>query len=423
MQPFHLKIVLPFFILFLVAFASRAQQVPVASLSPEAQVSLITCEPGDALFEAFGHSAIRVVDPTHGIDKAYNYGVFDFDQPNFYANFAKGYLLYMLGTADFERFFYHYAYYNRGVQEQVLNLTPAQKQAVHQFLEINSLPQNRQYYYDYFFDNCATRPRDVFIAVLGDSLQFDYGYADTLHYTIRGLIDHYIGDSQKHAWGDLGIDLGLGAKIDRAATPFEYMYQPEFLALAVEGATVGQPDGSRRPFVLASHTLFPGEAAPAEAGFNFTPNFVLWLLLVLAAAGTAIDLRRRKYNMRAFDVLFFVILGLLGSLIVFLWFFTNHGAAANNWNIAWAWPTHLVAGLLLLFLPYKRGVRFYFLLTAAVTGLLLLAWPFVPQDLHESLIPVLLIILMRSVVVYAGVAGKQPDFRSFSRPAKARSMP
>jgi hypothetical protein len=405
-----------------VCLVSRAQTPYIATLSPGAQVSLITCEPGEALFEAFGHSAIRVADQAAGIDIAYNYGVFDFDQPNFYGNFAKGYLLYKLGTADFSRFLYQYVYFDRGVHEQVLNLTPAQKQAVYQFLEINSLPENRDYYYDYFFDNCATRPRDVFINILGDSLQFDYGYADTLQYTIRGLIDHYIGDSGKHAWGDLGIDIGLGAKIDRPATPFEYMYQPEFLALAFEGATVLQPDGTRRPFVAASHTLFQGQAQE-EAGLYFTPTVAFWLLLVLVAAGTAADLRRRKYRMRAFDVLFFAVLGLTGALIVFLWFFTNHGSAANNWNILWAVPTHVLAGLLLLYLPYQRGLQLYFLVTAVVSSLLLLTWPLVPQDLHEALIPVVLIVLLRSVVIYTGVTGRQPEQRAFPRPAKvARSL-
>lgn len=420
---FFRYIALLVYLLLLVSLASQAQTTLIATLSPEAQVSLITCEPGEALFEAFGHSAIRVEDQAAGIDIAYNYGVFDFDQPNFYGNFAKGYLLYKLGTTDFSRFLYQYAYFDRGVHEQVLNLTPVQKQAVYQFLEINSLPENWDYYYDYFFDNCATRPRDVFVTLLGDSLQFDYGYADTLQYTIRGLIDHYIGDSGQHAWGDLGIDIGLGAKIDRPATPFEYMYQPEFLALAFERATLLQPDGTRRPFVAVSHTLFQGQAAQEEAGFYFTPSFAFWLLLVLVAAGTAADLRRRKYSMRAFDVLFFAVLGLTGALIVFLWFFTNHGSAANNWNIIWALPTHVVAGLLLLYLPYQRGLQLYFLVTAVVSGLLLLTWPLVPQDLHEALIPVVLIVLLRSVVIYPGVTGKQLGQRTFPRPAKvAKSL-
>jgi hypothetical protein len=200
------------------------------------------------------------------------------------------------------------------------------------------------------------------------------------------------------------------------------MYQPEFLALAFERATLLQPDGTRRPFVSASQTLYQGQETREEAGFYFTPTFAFWLLLVLAVVGTAADLRRRKYNMRAFDVLFFTFLGLTGALLVFLWFFTNHGSAANNWNILWALPTHVVAALLLLFIPYQRGLQLYFLVTAVVAGLLLLTWPLVPQDLHNSLIPVVLTVMLRSVVIYTGVTGKEPDQRSFSRPAKAKSV-
>lgn len=330
---------------------------------------------------------------------AYNYGIFDFDQPDFYFNFSKGHMVYKLGTVEFSRFLFQYTYYGRSVQEQVLHLTHAQKQAVFRFLQINSLPENRAYYYDYFFDNCATRPRDVFMHVLGDSLQFDYAYADTLHYTIRGLTDRYMEDQDQFAWGDLGIDLGLGARIDRLATPFEYMYQPEFLALAFEGATILQPDGSRRPFVAASHILYQGKSSLEEASIFFTPKLVFWILLALVAVATAFECQRRKYNLLAFDLLFFTILGLLGLLLVFLWFFTSHIAAANNWNLFWAWPTHILAGLMLSLRQSPRLVRIYFLVTAVVTGLLLLSWQWVPQDLHESLIPVLILIVLRALAV------------------------
>ncbi|MEK6478049.1 DUF4105 domain-containing protein [Catalinimonas sp. 4WD22] len=369
------------------------------TITPKAEISLITCAPGSALFEAFGHTAIRIHDPVTGFDVAYNYGVFDFDQPNFYLNFAKGYLLYKLGTAEFERFLYQYAYFNRTVEAQLLNLSYAQKQAVFKFLQINSLPENRDYYYDYFYDNCSTRPRDVFIEILGDSLQFDYGYADELDYTIRGLIDRYIEDKNQYAWGDLGIDLGLGANIDHKATPFEYMYQPEFLFLAFEGARLTNPDGSTRPLVKSTNTLFQGEPQVDPTGLAFTPNLVFWLLLILLAVGSAFELWKQKYQLLAFDFLFFALLGLYGLLLIFLWFFTNHTAAANNWNIFWGWPTHFIAAFLLLIRNTPRLLKFYFILTALVSSFLLFFWTWLPQDLHNSLIPVLILIVIRSLVV------------------------
>ncbi|WPP51026.1 lipoprotein N-acyltransferase Lnb domain-containing protein [Catalinimonas niigatensis] len=388
-----------FFFVIFSSVSSFGQTNLNQSISHQTQVSLVTCAPGTALFEAFGHTAIRIHDPVSGFDMAYNYGVFDFNQPNFYLNFAKGYLLYKLGTADFSRFLYQYAYFDRTVQEQVLNLTDDQKQAVFSFLQINSLPENREYYYDYFFDNCATRPRDVFIKILGDSLQFEYGYADTLNFTIRDLIDYYIEDRDQYAWGDLGIDLGLGANIDRQATPFEYMYQPEFLFLAFAGGTVKNPDGSLRPLVATTNILYQGTPQSDVINVTFTPTIVLWLLLLFLIIATVFEYRRKKYSLRFFDIIFFSILGLFGLVVVFLWFFTNHTAAANNWNLLWGWPTHLVAAAMLLVKRSPGFLKFYYLLTALITGFLLFFWALIPQDLHDSLIPLLMLIVLRSFTI------------------------
>src|SRR5690606_19067908 len=132
--------------------------------------------PGERLFEAFGHSAVRVKDPLHHIDFVYNYGTFNFNQPNFYINFAKGYLEYYLSKTTFDRFEQVYRYYNRSISEQVLNLSYPQKQEIFFFLEQNALPENRYYFYDYLYDNCSTRIRDAFEEVLGKALEFDPAY-------------------------------------------------------------------------------------------------------------------------------------------------------------------------------------------------------------------------------------------------------
>lgn len=154
----------------------------------------------------------------------------------------------MLGTTDLQRFLYGYTYYNRSVHEQVLNLRNDQKQAIFDFLQHNSLPENREFYYDYFFDNCATRPRDVFIKMLGDSLQFDYTYADTLHYSIRGLTDRYIKDSPKYAWGNFGIDLGLGAGTDQKACPSSICISPNFWHLRLTMLPYCNPMAANNPW-------------------------------------------------------------------------------------------------------------------------------------------------------------------------------
>ena len=136
-------------------------------LSTKARVMLLTVSPGhEELYAAFGHSAIYIHDPEKHIDKVYNYGTYYYNQPHFYLNFARGYLLYGLSVSTYDRFQGYYAYFNRQVVAQVLDLSLEQRQQVFDFLENNALPENSMYYYDYFYDNCATRIRDVFVQVL-----------------------------------------------------------------------------------------------------------------------------------------------------------------------------------------------------------------------------------------------------------------
>ncbi|WKN30969.1 DUF4105 domain-containing protein [Porifericola rhodea] len=407
MLPFPKKLPLSLILLFtinllsplLLPIAARAQSQGDVFISPQSKISLITCAPGSALFEAFGHSAIRVHDPVTGFDMAYNYGVFDFDQPNFYVNFAKGYLLYKLGTAEFNRFLYQYSYFDRTVKEQVLNLTYEQKSRVFNFLRINSLPENQNYYYDYFFDNCATRPRDVLMEVLGDTLQFDYSYADTLDYSIRDLIDIYIEDKDQHAWGDLGIDLGLGAKIDRKATPFEYMYQPEYLFKAFASARLQNADGSDRPLVALTNTLYEGRSSTPNLETLLTPATVFWVLFALVVLGTFYEYKVKKHKFYLFDLVFFLLLSLYGCLVIFLWFFTNHISAANNWNLLWGFPTHFIALFFLLIDKFKVMLKYHFMVTALLAAFALCFWTVLPQELHYSIMPLLLIIIIRSIVI------------------------
>lgn len=154
--------------LFLIPGILPAQQ----RLSDQAEISVMTFGPSQqVLYTAFGHSAFRVYDPVLGIDEAYNYGVFDFDQPNFYLNFARGNLMYRLDVSDYKEFEYVYVYFNRSVRQQTLNLTQGQKQRLYAFLQWNALPENQFYRYDYFYDNCATKMPNILVHVFGDTVQ------------------------------------------------------------------------------------------------------------------------------------------------------------------------------------------------------------------------------------------------------------
>ena len=198
---------------------------PQIELTESSKVSLVTCGPGEELYEAFGHTAIRVYDPSLGFDAVYNYGTFDFNQPNFYWNFVQGRSLYMLAVNRYSNFIRAYEHYNRSVREQFLNLTLEQKQALLDELTWNAKKENRDYLYDYFFDNCSTRPRDVILEAINVPVEFDSAHLGDERLSIRELTDLFIVKEQP--WGDLGIDLCLGAVIDEPATAMQYMYLPE----------------------------------------------------------------------------------------------------------------------------------------------------------------------------------------------------
>lgn len=361
-------------------------------LSPDATISVITCGPGqEELYSAFGHSALRVYDPRQQIDEAYNYGVFDFDRPYFYLNFARGDLYYQLAVWDYQAFANVYMYYNRFIHEQVLNLTPEQKQRVYDFLQWNALPENRFYSYDYFYDNCATRIRDVFVHVFEDSVEFDGSYIKTRH-TIRELTDLYL---DQQPWGDLGIDICLGLPMDKVADPYEYMFLPDYIESGFDHATIYR-DGERVPLVSRKMVVYEPREEDPPRGLPH-PLVVFSIVALAVATISVIDLRRGKIS-HWLDAILFGITGLIGLLLLCLWLFTDHAAAARNLNILWALPTHLVAVFMLK--RESKGIRIYFLITAILSAALLICWKLLPQMLNYSLIPIVIALGIRAFVRY-----------------------
>lgn len=357
-------------------------------LSDQAEISVLTLGPSqEEVFTAFGHSAFRVYDPVNRIDAAYNYGVFDFDQPNFYLNFAMGNNLYMLGVMSYPHFEYAYISENRYIHEQVLNLRPAQKQRLFDFLQWNALPENRRYLYDYFYDNCATKIPEVTLKVFGDSVVFDGSYITT-DYTFRELTDLYL---DQQPWGDLGIDVGLGLPTDKQATPYEYMFLPDYVESGFAHATILQ-DGKHEP--LVKHTNYIYESRPEKVPVNFFQPLVLFMIfLVVTTYVSYQDIKRRKISM-AFDAVLFGVLGFLGICLLLLWTATSHQAAAKNFNLFWALPTHALA--VIAFFQQPRWLKVYFLAVAVLTVLLLITWPLLPQKLNYSLLPFVMAIALRA---------------------------
>lgn len=366
------------------------------------RISLLTCDPGDELYMAFGHSAIRVLDKSKRTDYVFNYGTFNFNTPNFYGKFASGKLDYMLSVSTYSDFLAAYHAEGRAVREQVLDLSPEQTQYMLEFLEVNYMPDRRYYRYDFFFDNCATRIRDAMDLVLGDDLVWNDDQKVADEKTFRNLIDEYV---LRMPWADLGIDLALGAVIDRDATPQEEQFLPDYMEQAFARAEI-QGDGPTRPLVRESTVIldFP---KPDKSMSSINPYWIFWLIAIGFIAITFIGFKKKKLFI-GFDIALFSILGVLGIVIFLLWFATDHSATKWNWNILWAFPGHLVLAIALAKKNLKIWVRNYLLAALILADAAVVFWIMGWESFHPSLIPIFLVVILRTNYLYYNIEKYKP---------------
>ncbi len=352
--------------------------------SSHLRISLLTCTPGDELYSTFGHSAIRIVDSSSVSDIVYNYGTFNFDDDGFYLKFAQGKLLYYISTEYFSDFKYLYEATGRGITEQVLNLTPAEKITVQNFLNNNLKEANKYYKYDFFLDNCTTRLRDI-IKKNHDSA-FTQKPVMPQGTTFRNAIHQYLNKNEKE-WSKLSIDILLGKPCDAVMTPEQMQFLPDNLMISL--------DSSAKPMVTTHQNLYAVNNQTAK-GSLFTPLNVFTLLLLLIVALSFVKNKFVKGFIYGFDGLLFFLTGVLGIILILMWTATDHSMTKQNFNLLWAWPTHAITAF---FINSKRAwVKKYFAFTSIVLILVLLAWFFLPQQLNTSLIPFVLLLVYRSAV-------------------------
>jgi len=386
------RVNLPVMMILLTLAAQTILAQRPGRLSEQAVISLLTISPGTELYTTFGHSAFRVVDPAINLDRIYNYGTFDFDEPGFYLKFCQGKLDYKLSAYRYIWAQNMYIEEERAIIEQRLNLTPEMRDFMFEFLEWNHLPQNRYYHYDFFFDNCATRIRDVFERTLGDDVQLFFN--ENRRLTFRQYIDQYL---KALPFSDYGIDLALGAKTDRVATAREALFLPDYLFESIAGGKI-RIDGQWQPLVAQTDTLhFPPRAANPETSLPWM-NIILWIIFLITMFLTFRQFqsgKERRTPVRWLDYLLFGVTGLIGVIIALLWFATEHSTTVDNWNLLWAWPPNLfIAGLLPFFRKF-RWLKGYFAVYAGFLVITLAGWAFWPQDLHEANIPLILALGLR----------------------------
>jgi hypothetical protein len=372
-------------------------------LSDSARVSLITILPGEKVYSLFGHNAIRVVDPLRGIDIAYNYGTFNFGNPlSFTAKFAYGDLNYRLARQDYSRMVAYYPVEEgRPIIEQWLDLNAEQREAVFRFLEWNALPENAFYRYDFYYDNCATRIRDVFEDILGEALEA--GTEDPGR-TMRQLLDPYlVGKPMLH----VGMDFAQGVPADVPASGRDELFLPDRLARWVERAELRGPDGRRALVARTDSIGWTPERARIDPVPPW-PGLLFGGLFLLVAGLTVRDVRAGRRGRPWLDGPLYALLGVAGLFVVFVWFFSLHDVARRNVNILWVVPTHVILAGVLLRKRRPGWVGPYLWGTVALAAAFLAGLPFWTQEVPAALVPLVLAVLVRSAGLALTARGSGP---------------
>ena len=383
------QIISLFFLLIIFLPAKTIAQEII--LSDTAEVSILTMGPGDVLNDSFGHSAFRVKDTKQNIDVVYNYGVYDFNTPNFYLKFAQGKLLYTLGRNNFSPFYNYYAKQNRWIKEQVLNLNSTERQDIFNFLQNNFKPENRNYKYDFFFDNCATKIRDVLVVVLKNKISYQDS-VDSNSYTFRELIQKNV---DWNTWGSFGMDIAIGAVVDQKATLWEYQFLPEYVFKEADKAKLNRGQ-EKISLVKTTINLFINTPKENKSNFFTSPLFIMGLLAFIILGITYKDFKN-KTRSRWLDVSVYSITGIIGVLLLLLWFATDHSTTHNNYNLLWAVPLSLFFVMAIAKKNPKPWIKRYVFFQILMLTLLCLHWITGVQVFTFVLIPLLVALIVRYI--------------------------
>lgn len=345
-------------------------------------ISLITCYPGSEIYELCGHSAVRVRG--NGIDSVWNYGIFDFNQPNFVYRFVKGETDYRGASYPFRWFLPEYQQTGRKVVEQDLNLTPEEARKMHELLKTSVLPENAVYRYNYIKDNCSTR----ILNVIDSSSKIKIVYPDTIRYgTFR---DEMRSFHKGYPWYQFGIDVALGSGLDENIGNREEMFVPIVLMENIGNSHFS--DG--RPLVKATRVLNPGreDAVLPPTPWYVSPLFWSWIVALIMACIVTHDIITRRITYAAY-IVWFLILGLAGCLVAFLVFISVHEASSPNILIFWLNPVQLLFAMALGIRKFRLISQVMSYYNILATLILLVSYPFYRQSFNPAFFPLILFTL------------------------------
>jgi len=355
---------------------------------PNAEVYLITCGPGSEIYSMYGHSALRVVIPEEESDLVYNWGVFDFNTPNFAWKFARGKLSYMLGVYSYDSFLKDYFSEERWVISQKFNLDSAEIEKLFQLLAENLKPENVKYRYNFYYDDCSSRIRDIIEKAVGDNLLYPPDEKKELH-TFRYLTGEY---EKRYPWIKLGIDVLIGSPGDKKATFRDMMFLPADLKNGLSELLIRR-EGKMIPLLTDPETVLDFDQPIAKNKILTSPLFVISLLLIFVIMLTGL-LRRKSAN-AIMDIFIFTIFSFLAIMLIFANFITAHHELKWNLNILWLNPFILIC---LLSLILNRNWYIWFRVVFYSEVIFLALMVFLPQHFNNAFIPMIIILLLRSSI-------------------------
>jgi len=343
------------------------------------KISILSIGEGPSLVDAFGHTAIRIKDAELKNDVVFNFGVYDFNSPNFYSNFVKGRPEYKLGIQNYNNLIQNYIRQKRYIVEHQLNLD---QNSIKIIIDLLVEKLNDPYYiYDYFRDNCTTRAADIVIDKTNNKFKDEKLESETV-FSFRNLIHEKINEN---SWAALGIDLCLGAIIDKKINTRETFFLPENLMNYLD---LFEAD------IIKRNIIYSPESKISYQENLPSPLLVNLILSLIIVAVTIFNFKRNKWN-KSLDILIFLISGSIGILIIFLWFFSNHFAGAQNFNLLWAFPFNFT----LIFAIYKTKIPNwsigYIKLLIILIILLFLHWITGVQKYNLTLLPIFIALLIR----------------------------
>lgn len=345
---------------------------------------LITCGTGTETYSYYGHSALRLM--IGKADTVYNWGIFDFNAPFFVWKFASGKLDYLVDDARFESFLGEYFYDKRFVVSQKINLGSREKRELLRLVNINLRPENVRYKYDFFYDNCSTKIRDLLEKSIGSNLIYPSVPDSVTMPTLRDMITKY---QRQYPWYQFGVDMLIGSPAEKRTTFRETLFLPYDMKEGLSASMVNIR-GMKIPLLDQPQVILDFPSPEHHSSFLLSPIFVLSVVLLLVLLMTAFA--RKKVILDVMDMFLFTVFSLLAILMIFFNFITDHEATKWNFNILWLNP-FLIPGLISIL--SSRPGRMWFRLGFGLAAIFLVSHLLLPQVFNVGIYPLLLIVLVR----------------------------